>query len=225
MNGALFTGAFATGLLGSAHCLGMCGGLVGALSLRSEGSGGAGFHLFYHLGRISTYVLLGYLVGWLGLAVGYTGGFRGVGWYVLLGADLFVILLGLGSAGAFRRWNVMRLEFAGPIRALTTGVQRLRVLPPTLGALPLGLVMGLNPCGFLYAVLLNAALTAEPAAGALVMLGFGLGTAPALFVFGWASRTLGASARGWMLRAAGLGVAFLGAFNLLRHLAAPTCCG
>ena len=79
--------------------------------------------------------------------------------------------------------------------------------------------------GFLYAVLLNAALTQEPGAGAAVMLGFGLGTAPALFVFGWASRTLGASARGWMLRAAGLGVAFLGAFNLLRHLAAPACCG
>lgn len=225
MNETAFLGAFVTGLLGSGHCFGMCGALMGALSLPAGRSGGILFHALYNLGRITTYVALGSLVARLGLAVAYADGVRGLGWYAMLGADLFVIAAGLGTAGAWRRLNVFSLEPPAPVRALSGAVRALRRLPPSAAAFPLGLVMGLIPCGFLYAVLLNAALTQEPGAGATVMLGFGLGTAPALFVFGWASRTLGASARGWMLRAAGLGVAFLGAFNLLRHLAAPACCG
>ncbi len=222
--GGLFLGALVTGLLGSGHCLGMCGALVGALSLSGPRGAGLPFHLLYNAGRIATYATLGGLVGWLGLAVAYTGGVRGVGWWVMVGADLFVIAAGLGSAGAFRRWNVMRLEFAGPARALAAAAGALRRLPGSLAALPLGLLMGLIPCGFLYAVLLNAALTSEPTGGALVMLGFGLGTAPSLLLFGAASRVLGARARGWMVRGAGLAVALMGCLNLWRHLVAGGVC-
>jgi sulfite exporter TauE/SafE len=224
MTEPLFTGALATGLLGSGHCIGMCGGIVAAVSLSGARRGGVIVHALYNVGRITTYVFMGYLVGWLGLAVAYTGGFREAGRVFMFVADVFVILVGLGSAGAFRRLNVMTLEFAGPVGILTALVRPLRKLPPAAAALPLGLLLGFIPCGFLYAVLLNAALTADPLAGAQVMLGFGLGTAPALFAFGSAAHLLGARARGWMLRGAGLAVALMGVYNFVRHLRME-CCG
>jgi sulfite exporter TauE/SafE len=224
----LFTGALVTGLLGSGHCIGMCGGIVAALSLSGQKRGGLGFPLLYHLGRITTYTALGAAVGWLGLAFAYTSGLREYGRWILVAADGFVILVGLGSAGAFARLNVMKLEFPAAARALTRGVGAVRRLPPLVAALPLGLLLGLLPCGFLYAVLLNAALSADPATGALVMLGFGLGTVPSLLAFGGAAHLLGARTRGWMLRGAGLAVAGMGAYNLFRHLpllGVPGCCG
>ncbi len=224
----LFTGALITGLLGSGHCIGMCGGIVAALSLSGPRQGGLGFQLLYHLGRITTYTGLGWLVGWLGLAFAYTSGLREYGRWLLVAADGFVILVGLGSAGTFRHLNVMKLEFPGAARMLSGWVRVARRLPPTLAALPLGLLLGLLPCGFLYAVLLNAALSADPAVGALVMLGFGLGTVPSLLLFGSAAHLLGTRTRGWMLRGAGLAVAGMGAYNLFRHLqllGVAGCCG
>ncbi len=224
MTEPLFAGALVTGLLGSGHCLGMCGGLVGALSLTMRGRAGPLFHLLYSAGRVTTYAGLGYLAGWFGSAVASRGGIRGVGWWLMVGADLFVILVGLGTAGAFRRLDVMRLELAAPVRALTAAARALRRMPGSLPALPLGLAMGFIPCGLLYAVLLNAALTADPGRSSVVMLGFGLGTVPSLFLFGTASHLLGARARGWMLRGAGLAVALMGAYNFYRHLQPPASC-
>lgn len=211
--------ALVTGLLGSGHCLGMCGGIVTALSLSSEGRrGGLPFHLLYNAGRLATYTLIGLLVGWLGSAVAYTDAFRGATRLILVGSDLFIILLGLGTAGLFARLNVMRLEFPGPMRAMTAAVHGLRSLPPAVAALPLGLLFGFLPCGFLYAMAITAAQSADPVRGALTLFAFGLGTAPALFLFGGAAQWLGSRARNWMLRGAGLMVATMGCYNLFRHL-------
>jgi hypothetical protein len=219
MTDPLFAMALITGLLGSGHCLGMCGGIVTALSLSGEGRrGGPAFHLLYNAGRITTYALIGFLVGWLGSAVAYTDAFRGATRLILVGSDFFVILLGLGTAGLFARLNVQRLEFPGPMRAMTAAVGGLRALPPALAALPLGLLFGLLPCGFLYAMAITAAQSAEPARGALVLLAFGLGTAPSLLLFGTATQWLGIRARAWMLRGAGAMVTAMGAYNLIRHL-------
>jgi sulfite exporter TauE/SafE len=224
----LFGAALVAGLLGSGHCIGMCGGIVAALSLSGSSRWGIPTHILYHTGRVATYTGLGLLAGRLGLAFAYTSGLQLYGRYLMIAADGFVILVGLGSAGAFRHLNVMKLEFSGPARILTRWVRHLQRLPAVMAALPLGLILGLLPCGFLYAVLLNAALTADPVAGAQVMLGFGLGTAPALLLFGGAAHALGTRTRGWMLRGAGLAVALMGAYNLYRHLILVTmggaCC-
>lgn len=214
----LFTMAFMAGFAGSAHCIGMCGGLVSALSLSEDGrSGGLTFHLLYNLGRTATYGFIGFVVGWIGSAMVYKHSLQDVTHLLLIGTDLFIILIGLGSAGLFKKLNIIQLEFAGPIRMMTSVVKGLRHLPPALSALPLGLLFGFLPCGFLYAMALTAAQSADSFRGAGIMIAFGLGTMPALFLVGSTAQWFG-SHRGWMLRLAGLLVAMMGCYNLYQHI-------
>jgi len=214
----LISMALITALLGSGHCLGMCGGLVAALTLSPQGrAGGMPFQLLYHLGRTVTYVLLGTLVGWLGSSVALTDGFGQFARLLLIATDLMIIVLGLGTAGLWSRFNLNRLESASATGWLAAAATRTSRLPAGLAALPLGLVMGFLPCGFLYAMLINAASSASPWRGALVMLAFGVGTAPALLLFGGAAQRLSLKMRSWMLRGAGLMIAVMGCYNLLRH--------
>ena len=227
MNEPLITMAFVTGLLGSGHCIGMCGGLVAALSISGAGKqGGVLFHLFYNTGRITTYAAVGWLVGWLGSAFAYANTLAGVTRGLLLGSDLFVIVLGLGSAGLFSRlkFNFMQLDFPGPVQKITILVNRLKKLPPVLASLPLGLIMGFLPCGFLYAMVIAAGQSAAPVKGALIMLAFGLGTVPALLLFGSAAHWLTTGKKALMLRWAGIMVALMGTYNLYRHLVLAQCC-
>ena len=214
----LLTMAFLTGFAGSAHCIGMCGGLVCALSLSEDGrSSGPLFHLLYNLGRITTYGAIGLVVGWIGSSMAFKHSLQDVTRLLLVGTDLFVILIGLGSAGLFARLNILKLDFAGPVQAMTEAVRGLRRLPPALAALPLGLLFGFLPCGFLYAMALTAGQSADSMLGAGIMIAFGLGTLPALFFVGSAAQWF-SSRRRWMLRLAGLLVALMGAYNLYRHL-------
>lgn len=219
MSGSLISMAFITGLMGAGHCIGMCGGLVGALSLSEAGKkGGWLFHLLYNTGRIITYTFIGAVVGWLGSAMAYTDQFKMVTRSLLLASDLFVILIGLGTAGLFAGLNVSKLDFPGPVQTMTLAVHRLRKLPPALAALPLGLLFGFIPCGYLYAVAITAAQSANIMTGAFMLLAFGLGTAPSLLIFGSAAHWLSGRARTWMLRIAGILVATMGLINLLKHL-------
>jgi sulfite exporter TauE/SafE len=219
MSDSLIYMAFVTGLLGTGHCIGMCGGLVSALSLSEAGrQGGWFFHLLYNLGRISTYTFIGAVVGWLGSALAYTDRFKMVTRSLLIGSDVFVILVGLGTAGLFAWLNVSKLDFPGPMKAMTLAVAGLRRLPPAISALPLGLLFGFIPCGYLYAVAITAAQSASVATGALMLFAFGLGTAPALLLFGGAAHWLSGRARTWMLRIAGLVVAGMGVINLIKHM-------
>jgi len=227
MNEPLITMALLTGLLGSGHCIGMCGGLVAALSLSETGKrGGVFFQLLYNIGRITTYTGIGWLVGWLGSAFAYANTLAGVTRALLIGSDLFVIALGLGSAGlfSFLKVNVMQLEFPGPVQKITGIVAKLKRHPPALSALPLGLIMGFLPCGFLYAMIIAAGQSASAPNGSLMMLSFGLGTLPALFLFGSTAGWLTAKMRSLMLRWAGIMVALMGAYNLYRHLVLAQCC-
>ncbi len=219
MSDQLIAMAFTTGLLGTGHCIGMCGGLVGALSLSTTGRPGSwSFHLLYNAGRIATYTLIGALVGWFGSALAYTDRFREVTRILLVASDLFVILIGLGTVGLFAWLNVARLDFPGPLRAMTGAVRHLQRLPAGLAALPLGLLFGFLPCGYLYAVAITAAQSADVTTAALMLLAFGIGTAPSLLLFGGATQWLGTRARIWMLRCAGLLVTGMGVINLIRHL-------
>ncbi|MBU0673888.1 MAG: sulfite exporter TauE/SafE family protein [Proteobacteria bacterium] len=219
MSESFYLMAFLTGFLGSGHCLGMCGGIVCALSLSGPGrKGGLLFHLLYSSGRLVTYSMIGATVGWLGSLMAYTESFEIYSRWILVASDLFIIAIGLGTAGVFRKINLMQLEFAGPIKSMTRAVRRLQHLPRGIAALPLGLLFGFLPCGFLYAMAITAAQTASPVKGGLTLLFFGFGTVPALLTFGSAAHFLSNRARTWMLRGAGVMVVLMGLYNLGRHL-------
>ncbi len=216
---ALLGMALATGLLGSGHCIGMCGGIVAALALARQGQGGAlWFQLCYHGGRLATYALLGSSAGWVGALLVGSDGFRAASRALLLGADLLLIAAGVASAGLAGGRNPLEREWAAPLRLLGRAVRRFQRTPSPLAALPLGMLFGLLPCGMLYAMALAAAQSAAPGQGALLLLAFGLGTVPALLLVGGAAQWLGTRGRLWMTRGAGIMVALMGLVNLARHL-------
>jgi sulfite exporter TauE/SafE len=222
---AHFTAGLITGFLGSAHCVGMCGPLVAALSLsgqREQGKSGRGlpFHLFYNIGRTLTYTLLGLLTGLAGSMMFLKSDLALVTRILLLATDLLVIMVGLNVLGVLRPF-----AFAAAKTASYNS--------PLVG-LPAGLVFGLIPCGFTYAMLMVAAQSADPTRGALTMLGFGLGTAPAVLLSGSFAHLLRGKTGHWMVRAAGLVIALLGSYHLYKHLmplltayaaGAGECCG
>ncbi len=211
--------ALSTAFLGSGHCIGMCGPVVAALSLRGHGlRRGILFHLFYNLGRITTYTIIGITAGWLGALLNRGPAFSLVSHLVLVLADLVIIAMGLATTGLFAGRGIIRLEFPGAVRLMTRAVAGLQRLPAGVSALPVGMVMGLLPCGFLYAIALAAAGRGDPVQGGLIMLSFGLGTLPALFLFGTTVHWLTARTRQEMLRWAGLLVIGLGCYNLYQHL-------
>ena len=203
--GAIAGSLFATALIGSfAHCMTMCGPFV--LMQAPEIQGGillrrlAGALLMrYHAGRLATYMALGALAGGAGQVVTGQGALR---WplALLLAAAALAFLLQAVSQVA---------RFAGPLAALTRPLADL-VVPLVArrpGGFRLGLLLGLLPCGFLYAALAAAAATGSPAGGAAAMAAFGAGTVPSLIAVALTGHTL---ARRWRAYAAqGLAVLFL----------------
>ena len=216
--------AFLAGLAGSFHCIGMCGGIVAALSM--TGSGGAlrfrlQSQLCYNVGRVSTYTLLGALAGLIGSSLDFIA-VKSVSTWFLIGANLFVIAVGLSSVLGLNALNLSSLEgraarfLAAPLRRAVSGNS-------PLAAWYLGVILGFIPCGLVYAPLLAAAASGSFLAGAATMAALGLGTIPVLLMFGTASSAISGQLRSSMLRLAGLAVALMGAAGLWRALA-RTCC-
>ncbi|MEW6292279.1 MAG: sulfite exporter TauE/SafE family protein [Pseudomonadota bacterium] len=173
---------FIVGLLGGGHCAGMCGGIVGALSLQTQQGGTAVLvHLAYNLGRIGSYVIAGLLAGLLGQAAGNLLALQNV---LYLCASLMLIAMGLYLLG-FTQF-LSPLERGG--QALWQRIQPLtkRFLPVRgiAQALPLGLLWGWLPCGLVYSALTTSLASGSAGQGALLMLAFGLGTLPNLLLAG-----------------------------------------
>ena len=185
----IYLTAFLFGLLGSAgHCVGMCSGVT--LLLQRTGAVGRRGLPLAHLGRLTTYSLLGLLAGSTGLLVGQVAhGAHGAyaptslnflqGALALLAAGL-ALYMGLAISG---RLPAPELYLGRFTRLWGRGLQMLRAsrfgaATPFLA----GLLWGLLPCGLVLAALLTAAATAAPGQGAGVMLSFGAGTGPLLLL-------------------------------------------
>lgn len=216
---ASLAAALATGLLGGlGHCLGMCGPLVGAFALAAGPRGTAAAlqgQLAYHAGRITTYALVGGAMGLTGSFVNVAGRLAGVSAVAAVAAGALMIAMGLGAAGLLPAMRRLEARAASRVsraaRSLLEG--------GTAGRLyPLGLVLGLLPCGLSWSLFVGAAATGSAGAGLLLALVFGLGTLPALLLAGTAVGLLGARARGGLYRAGGLLVSAMGVLFLLRGL-------
>ena len=185
--------AFLIGVFGSGHCLAMCGGIVGALSLphdRRPARASPWFPLAYHGGRLTSYALAGALAGLLGAAAMPLFDPATAARIAGLVSGVFLVLLGLYLAG----WTTALgfLERAGGLLWRRLEPLGRRYLPIRHGghAYLAGLIWGWLPCGMVYAVLSLSVSSGDGLSGAARMLAFGLGTVPALWLAGMASRRL-----------------------------------
>ncbi len=192
------TGAFLVGLMGAGHCIGMCGGLVGAFSSQLVTTPGQNllasklkFLLTYNLGRILSYSLAGALVRGSASALG-----------MLFDIDLYLITLRV-IAGVMmiitglyiaQIWSgVVQIERLGKFiwRFLSPLANRVVPIRTLRQAFVGGVLWGWLPCGLVYSTLTWAVASHSAQQGALIMLAFGLGTLPALLSVGAAANMLG----------------------------------
>lgn len=170
----MFLTAFAIGALGSFHCIGMCGPIALSVPMGGKhGLAGALRALAYNLGRISTYALLGSIVGFLGkhIAIGGYQQALSIAVGVLILAFLFLpktITRKIDPTSTFAR---LFLKLKSTFRGLFQSEN-------ALGPLALGLINGLLPCGLVYVGLAGALALGNPVESALFMAAFGLGTVP-----------------------------------------------
>lgn len=213
-----FLALFIVGLLGAGHCAGMCGGIVGALSLQGpQGAASIPVHLAYNLGRIASYAAAGLAAGALGQLAGSVLPLQR-GLYLF--ASLMLVAMGIYLLGLTQ--SLAWLEKGG--QALWRRIQPLtaRFLPVrgVAQALPLGLLWGWLPCGLVYSALTTALASGSAGQGALLMLAFGLGTLPNLLLAGLLLVRFRRFAQARMTRIASgllvLGYGLYGLYNIVR---------
>ncbi len=177
-----FLGAFIIGLLGTGHCVGMCGGLGSLLSLNSATPVMPLF--FYNIGRIVSYSAFGAIVAGLTASLSQlTSINHSLVWLRILSA-VMMIILGLYIG----RWwfGLLKLEKLGQFiwKWVSPLGRSLLPLKKSWYALPFGIIWGWLPCGLVYSALTWSAVSGSALEGALIMTAFGLGTLPAMILVG-----------------------------------------
>lgn len=186
---SLLISALLLGLLGSGHCLGMCGGFMSALALTLPHEQSHQRHtllLSYNLGRLMSYGLAGTLAGLLGWVLVSTP----LAIIVRSVAALLLILMGLYLSGWWSGLRHIEKIGQGLWKKLQPITQRLLPMNTHPRALLLGLLWGWLPCGLVYSTLLWAATQGNALHSLWLMLAFGLGTTPVLFVTGLAAKQM-----------------------------------
>ncbi|MTI12459.1 sulfite exporter TauE/SafE family protein [Sansalvadorimonas verongulae] len=180
------TAAFVLGFLGGGHCVGMCGGIMSALSIGS-GAPPRSFKsmsilLGYNFGRIFSYTLIGFLMGWLGWFVGGFSKETSVALRVFAG----IMLVGMGFYLAGWWTGITILERLGHKlwRKIQPAASSMLPVSSPVKAIGVGAIWGWLPCGLIYSTLIWAAASNSAVESASLMLAFGLGTLPVLFLTG-----------------------------------------
>ena len=177
--------------VGFGHCIGMCGPIVVSLSLNLQGRSGTIPQILYSFGRVMTYGVLGGIMGLTGSFTMVASRIAGFQRGVLIMTGVIIVSMGLGLG----RWIPLGGALAGwtePKGGITRGFHKLTKGGSVLSYLPLGLLLGLLPCGPVYTALLASARAGMETgsslqgflSGAGIMLSFGLGTVPSLLMMG-----------------------------------------
>jgi sulfite exporter TauE/SafE len=240
MSAMLVVSALLMGLLGSTHCVVMCGGVVAmtcsALPLARRGRllAQLPYVLAYNAGRITSYAMAGAIAGALGAVAGSFGEVSQALLALRFAAGFLMIAVGfyLAGWGGALRW----VERVGePVWRRIAPLARNLVPVRTPGqALALGLVWGWMPCGLVYAALAASLTSGSPMGGAATMVAFGLGTLPTLVAMGSAAALMTRVARSRRMRVAAAVVVLAfgivqiahagGAWASANRGGPPTCC-
>ncbi len=174
--------------VGFGHCIGMCGPIVVSLSLNLQRHRYLP-HILYNAGRVTTYSLLGGIMGATGSFSMVASNIAGIQQGALIFAGLVIIVMALAMSG----WLPLGRIFGddhNPQSLLVKGFQKLSRRGSVGACFPLGLLLGLLPCGPVYTALIAAAgagmnaptTSAGVIKGMGVMFSFGIGTVPTLFL-------------------------------------------
>lgn len=224
---ATLLSAFVVGLLGGVHCIGMCGGIVGALTwglpaeVRVHPARLLPYVFAYNGGRIASYTAAGAAMGALGGLVTDLTALHQGRLMLQMVAGLFLVALGLYLGGWW--FGLHRLERAGTLlwRHIEPLGRRLLPVRSPLQALLLGTLWGWLPCGLVYSVLIWSISAGGALQGGLLMLSFGLGTLPLMAGLGMSAGAASAILqRRWVRALAGLGVAGYGVYLVTVAVAA-----
>lgn len=191
-----FLVAFSLGLASTLHCVGMCGGIMGALTfglpveVRNDKSRQLVYIATYNFGRITSYTLAGVIAGLISATLVSTLSIENGHLILRALASTVLIAFGLHLAGLFPKMQM--LESMGAIvwrrlQPLTKNFFPVRTLWRAFG---FGLVWGWLPCGLVYSALLWASSSGDPVSGGIYMFAFGLGTLPGVITSGLMSSTL-----------------------------------
>jgi len=198
--------AFASGVFGAFHCLGMCGGIAGGFFVAYGSERRLLPQLFYHGTRILVYTVFGVVGASIGRVLVQTGLVgKGQGMLMML-SGVLIVLIGLGVLG------VMPCLRQGAGRPDREGVEFVRFpmsrrrWPPAVA----GLLNGLVPCSLVFSVAVKAVASADPIRAGLLMAAFGLGTLPTMAAVSVLGAVVGSRARGIGVRLAGVSVVLLG---------------
>jgi sulfite exporter TauE/SafE len=202
---------FALGVVGSLHCLQMCGPIVLAYSLPLDRSQAVRAHLQYNAGRILTYTALGAAAGAAGHLITVLSGFAAAARVI---AGIGMIVAAVLWLAPVRTGSLVNIQAAAGRRLRAPG-----------GKFRLGLMLGFLPCGLIYAALLKAVDAGSAVGGAATMFGFGLGTSAALLSVGLVSSFTPILRGRWSTRAAAVCIMATGILLVWRGLTVPVCHG
>ena len=190
----IYISAILIGLLGGTHCVGMCGGIVTALTIglsnqkRNDGRRFFIFQLSYNIGRILTYTITGALVASIGAVSEHYGFGMQVRKILTLTAASVMIFLGLYLTGWWKT-AILKIENIGSVlwRMIEPLAKKFIPIRSISHALIAGILWGWLPCGLVYSALFLAMSANSILQGALIMWSFGVGTLPVLLGLGYVS--------------------------------------
>jgi len=220
------------GLLGSVHCLGMCGPLVTTYADRLDDGGPVSGHqirqqALFNVGRAVSYTLIGATLGALGSVLFGVAGLAGLGTLVRsvvgIGVGLFIAAVGVGY---LTRGSAVSVAGSLPVvggtfqRLSSALVARIDRLVDGPGMIALGAMHGLLPCPLLYPAFLYAFASGSAVTGGLSLAALGAGTIPLVFAYGTAFGSLSPSRRSSLHRVLGVVFVVLALVPLANGLAA-----
>ncbi|WP_458700162.1 sulfite exporter TauE/SafE family protein [Sulfurospirillum sp. 1307] len=174
-------------LLGSlGHCIGMCGGFIVAYSsakIDPKSSRISQFfsHMFYSIGRVTSYTFLGAVFGYIGSVISFSKTSTG---YLYFFIGLLMVLMGLSLMGKIRFLTSLECSISsdGWVKKIFSSLIHSKSYLSFYG---LGLLNGFLPCGLVYFFAISAAATGSMFWGAVTMFIFGISTIPVLLSFGF----------------------------------------
>ena len=196
MEAAPLVALFFLGLTGTGHCIGMCGPLIFAFPGKT---GKISAHLCYHAGRLTTYAIVGILLGSVGLAVAKLSVAAGFDYLTAISrlqvffsvlAGAFLLIFGLSQLGLTRHPNWVAVATPDKIPGFRYLVRSAFLESSPILMVCTGLFMGFLPCGLSYAAFSRALSASRPMEGGALLLAFGVGTLPGLLLVGTGASVL-----------------------------------